>query len=141
MKNPFLKKRKNDYDTYDDGYDDGFYRDEDDDEGVIEDPEDVEDAPAAPAPKGHAARPQGGGMFKVVKPHSYQDGAAIVEHLMDGYAVVLNIEEIEKPAVMRLMDFLLGALQVLGGDLKRVSNTTLVISPNSKAVAEDSEEI
>lgn len=138
MKNPFFKKPRNDYDSYDDSYDNGFYRAEDDEEdGIVGDLED--DAPAlAPrkqAPAGSANR------LKVVKPRGYQDGPSIAEHLVDGYTVVMNIEELERPAALRLIDFLLGALQVLGGELRRVTKTTLVLSPRSGELAEDEEQM
>ena len=136
MKNPF-KKQKSDYDSYDDSYDSGFYRGEDEDEdGVVGG--DVDDEPlAAPAPV--AKRPAAGNkrQVKVVKPHGYQDGPAIADYLVEGYTVVLNIEEIERQAALRLIDFLLGALQVLGGEFRRVTKTTLVLSPRSGDLAEE----
>lgn len=138
MKNPF-KKQKNDYESYDDSYDNGFYRgDEEEEDGVVGD--DVEDEIAPPpAP---AKRPVAGSkrQVKVVKPHGYQDGPAIADYLVEGYTVVLNIEEIERQSALRLIDFLLGALQVLGGEFRRVTKTTLVLSPRSGDLSEDAEE-
>ena len=67
----------------------------------------------------------------------YQDGPAIADYLVEGYTVVLNIEEIERQAALRLIDFLLGALQVLGGEFRRVTKTTLVLSPRSGDLAEE----
>ena len=135
MKNPFMKKMRNDY-SFDDSYDNDFYRGEDED-GVIDDYKE-EETPVAP-PKKSAAAPSAANMVKVIKPRDYQDGPAIADLLVDGYTVVMNIEALERPATLRLVDFLLGAVHVLGGELRRVTKTTLVISPRSGEVVGDDE--
>ncbi|MBE6702560.1 MAG: cell division protein SepF [Ruminococcaceae bacterium] len=138
MKNPFAKKPKSSYDSYNDSYDGGFYRGDEEDDGIVGD---FDEEIAAPAPKKPAAAaPSGSNQFKVVKPRGYQDGPNIADYLVDGYTVVLNIEELERPAALRLIDFLLGALQVLGGGFRRVTNTTLVLSPRAGELADEDEE-
>ena len=137
MRNPFFKKPKNDYDSYDDSYDNGFYRaEEEEEDGIVGEFED--EAPALPPRKPTAA--SSANRLKVMKPHGYQDGPTIAEYLVDGYTVVMNIEELERPAALRLIDFLLGALQVLGGELRRVTKTTLVLSPRPGELAADEEQ-
>ncbi len=132
---PFGKKARNEYD-YEDAYTDSFCRgDEEEDDGVIEEL-DMEDEAADSSAK----RPQksaGNNMLKVVAPRSYDDAPAIVGHLMDGYTVVLNIEAMERAEAMRLIDFLLGALEVLDGDFRPVTKTTLVFSPTAGDVSAD----
>jgi len=129
MKNPFAKNRRSDYENYED-YDSGFYRgDEDEEDGVVDDL--VEDEQPKLPQKRPTQSAATGNMLKVVKPHNYDDGPAIAGYLMDGYTVVMNIEELERAAAMRLIDFLLGALEVLDGEFRRVTKTTLVLSPRS----------
>ena len=133
MKNPFAKNKRSDYENYED-YDSGFYRgDEDEEEGVVDDLIEEEKQPKAPQkrPSQSAAT---GNMLKVVKPRNYDDGPAIAGYLMDGYTVVMDIEGLERAAAMRLIDFLLGALEVLDGEFRRVTKTTLVLSPRSGEV-------
>ena len=133
MKNPFMRK-KNDYETYDDNFDNDFYRGEEDEEdGVIEDIDAEASAPKT-APRRSTQSAATGNLLKVVKPHNYDDGPTIAGYLMDGYTVVMNIEELERPAAMRLIDFLLGAITVLNGEFRRVTNTTLVFSPRTGEV-------
>lgn len=137
MKNPFAKNKKNDYESYED-YDNGFYHgDEDEDDGVVEDLDGENEKLPARRPSESAAT---GNRLKVVKPHNYDDGPAIVGYLMDGHTVVMNIEELERPAAMRLIDFLLGALEVLDGEFRRVTKTTLVLSPRCGEVTGEDEE-
>ncbi|MBO7341934.1 MAG: cell division protein SepF [Clostridia bacterium] len=129
MKNPFAKNRRSDYENYED-YDSGFYRgDEDEEDGVVDDL--VEDEQPKLPQKRPTQSAATGNMLKVVKPHNYDDGPVIAGYLMDGYTVVMNIEELERAAAMRLIDFLLGALEVLDGEFRRVTKTTLVLSPRS----------
>ena len=138
MKNPFNKRARGEYGSYDDSYDNDFYRgDEQDDDGVIDDYA-SDDQPAIPAKK-PAAKDSGANQVKVVKPRDYQDGPIIADYLVDGYTVVMNIEALERPATLRLIDFLLGAVHVLGGELRRVTKTTLVLSPRSGEVVGDDE--
>ncbi|MBE6580731.1 MAG: cell division protein SepF [Ruminococcaceae bacterium] len=139
MKNPFAKNKRSDYESYED-YDAGFYRgDEDEEDGVVDDlGENTESQQPAKRPTQSAAT---GNMLKVVKPRNYDDGPAIAGYLMDGYTVVMNIEDLERASAMRLIDFLLGALEVLDGEFRRVTKTTLVLSPRSGEVTgEDGDE-
>ena len=73
-------------------------------------------------------------MDYIRRPRNYDDGPMIAGYLMNGYTVVMNIEELERPAAMRLIDFLLGALEVLDGEFRRLTKTTLVLSPRSGEV-------
>ncbi len=137
MKNPFTKKPKSDYESYDDNYDSGFYRGtEDEEDGVVDDYE--SSAPKAPA-RHTGKSAASSNMLKVVKPHNYDDGPTIAGYLMDGYTVVMNIEELDRAAAMRLIDFLLGALEVLDGEFRRVTRTTLVFSPRSGEMSVEDE--
>ena len=123
--------------TYDNSYDNDFYRGPGDEEGVIGEDEDEDLIPPMPAPQKKAA--PAGGAWKVVKPHDAQDGLIIADYLVSGYTVVMNIESLERDITVRLIDFLQGAVHVLNGELRRVSKSTFVISPRKGEITEDSE--
>ncbi len=74
--------------------------------------------------------------LKVVRPRSHKDGPAIADHLAAGSTVVLNIESLDRATAIRLIDFLLGAVHVLGGDMKSVTKTTLVFAPRNVGVSD-----
>ena len=74
--------------------------------------------------------------LKVVKPKGYQDGPSIADHLMQGSTVVLNIEDLSREQAIRLIDFLLGAVHVVGGEMKSVTKTTIVFAPRNVGVSE-----
>ena len=76
--------------------------------------------------------------LKVVKPESYKNASQIADHLLNGRTVVLNLESTNKETARRLIDFLTGAAYAIGGDIKKVSNNTYVITPgDSVAVSGD----
>ena len=74
--------------------------------------------------------------LKVVKPQSSADGPAIADYLAAGSTVVLNIEALSREVAIRLIDFLMGAVHVLGGDMKSVTKTTLVFAPKNVGVSD-----
>ena len=67
--------------------------------------------------------------LKVVKPESYKNASQIADHLLNSRTVVLNLESTNKETARRLIDFLTGAAYAIGGDIKKVSNNTYVITP------------
>ena len=139
MKNPFAKKAERDYDSYD-RYDNDFYREEEDD-GIVEEGEDIPaEEPAALPPKRPAAKAENTRLLKVVKPYKADEGSDIAAYLMKGYTVVMNIEELERDATVRLVDFLMGVLCVLDGELRRVTKTTLVLSPRKGEMSGEDED-
>ena len=121
----FGKKDNNDYDKFYDREDDVYENDDDD---------------VTPYGEGKDGGLQVGGgapvSLKVVKPKSYADAPAIADHLSAGSTVVLNIESLDKMTAVRLIDFLLGAIHVLGGDMKSVTKTTLVFAPRNVGVTD-----
>ena len=127
----FSSKKAKDF-TYDDNYDKDFYR-ADLDDGSIGDV--VEEAAPEAAPQKSASI--GAGALKVVKPHAPEDGLVIADYLINGFTVVMNIEALDRAIVIRLVDFLQGALHVLDGELRRVTKTTFVLTPNKGILTEE----
>ena len=123
--------------TYDNSYDNDFYRGPEDEADVI-DEDDNDLIPPVPAPQKKNA-PAAQSSWKVVKPHGAKDGLVIADYLSHGYTVVMNIEDMDRAIVVRLIDFLQGAIHVLGGEMRRVSTNTFVLSPRQGEISEDTE--
>lgn len=120
----FGKKDNNDYDKY--------YRDEDD---IYGEDDDVTTYGEKGKDNGLSLGGQANPVsLKVIKPKSNAEGAAIADYLSAGSTVVLNIESLDRMSAIRLIDFLLGAIHVLGGDMKSVTKTTLVFAPRNVGV-------
>lgn len=137
----FMKKKVKD-DKYDDGfYDPDYYQQKDDtsfdDDEVTEFVPDTPAAPTASAAGGVAFGGNNSGVaLKVVKPTSYSDGPEIADCLAGGSTVLLNVENLDLAATKRLLDFLLGAIHVLGGSMKMVANGTFVFAPRNVGVSD-----
>lgn len=65
----------------------------------------------------------------LVKPERFEDAPSIADHLIDRKTVVLNLESTNKDVARRLIDFLTGAAYANNGQLKRVANSTFIITP------------
>lgn len=76
--------------------------------------------------------------LKLITPKGLADTEKIADYLIAGSSVVLNIEEISSSDVIRFMDYLHGVLHVIHGNMKQVSKTTFVATPNNVGI--DTEE-
>lgn len=65
----------------------------------------------------------------LVKPERFDDASAIADHLNAKRTVVLNLESTNKDISRRLVDFLSGVAYANNGQIKRVANSTFIITP------------
>lgn len=65
----------------------------------------------------------------LVKPDRFENAAEIADHLKDRRTVVLNLEQTAKDVSRRLVDFLSGVAYANEGKIKRVANSTYIITP------------
>ena len=134
----FIKKRtqqeeyQDDLDNY---YDDTYYNDDTADTvGSFDDEEEAADDVKA-APGVSFAGAQAPVALKLVTPKGYDEAPEIADHIANGSTVLLNIEDLDKAVARRLMDFLFGAVHVLGGSTKKVTRTTFVFAPSNVGVS------
>ncbi len=65
----------------------------------------------------------------LVKPERFDDASSIADHLNNKRTVVLNLESTNKDVSRRLIDFLSGVAYANNGQIKRVANSTYIITP------------
>lgn len=65
----------------------------------------------------------------LVKPERFENASEIADHLKDKRTVVLNLESTNKEVSRRLVDFLSGVAYANNGQIKRVANSTFIITP------------
>jgi len=65
----------------------------------------------------------------LVKPEHFEDASTIADHLNNKRTVVLNLESTNKEISRRLVDFLSGVAYANNGQIKRVANSTFIITP------------
>jgi len=65
----------------------------------------------------------------LVKPERFENAAEIADHLREKRTVVLNLEQTNKDVARRLVDFLSGVTYAQDGKIKKVANSTFIITP------------
>lgn len=73
----------------------------------------------------------------LVKPERYEEAAAIADNLCEKRTVVLNLESTNRDIARRLLDFLSGVAYANNGQIKRVANSTYIITPYNVDVMGD----
>lgn len=77
--------------------------------------------------------------LKVIKPKHWDNVNQIADHLISKRTVVLNLEDTNKEEARRMIDFLLGVVYTIEGDIKKVANNTWVITPNNVDLSQDAQ--
>ncbi|MDD6727753.1 MAG: cell division protein SepF [Eubacteriales bacterium] len=73
----------------------------------------------------------------LVKPERFEEAAAIADNFNEKRAVVLNLEGTNRDVARRLLDFLSGVAYAGNGQIKRVANSTYIITPYNVDVMGD----
>lgn len=79
--------------------------------------------------------------LRVIKPSSFDDARDITDTLLSGRAVVLNLEGMDIDLAHRIMDFTFGSCYAINGNLRKVSNYILVITPPGVDISGDFQEL
>ncbi|MBQ7354014.1 MAG: cell division protein SepF [Clostridia bacterium] len=73
--------------------------------------------------------------LKVVRPESFNSVGQIADYLLNHCTVVLNLEATTKDTALRIVDFLNGVAYAIDGQIKSVTNSTYIITPNNVSVS------
>ena len=65
----------------------------------------------------------------LVKPERFEAVAEIADHLREKRTVVMNLEQTNKDISRRLIDFLSGVVYAHEGKIKKIANSTYLITP------------
>ena len=65
----------------------------------------------------------------LVKPEKFENAADVADHLRQRRTVVLNLEQTNKEIARRVVDFLSGVTYAQDGKIKKVANSTYIITP------------
>ena len=65
----------------------------------------------------------------LVKPDRFESASDVAENLREKRTVVLNLESTNREVSRRLLDFLSGVAYAQEGKIKRVANSTYIITP------------
>ncbi|MGP1348899.1 MAG: cell division protein SepF [Stomatobaculum sp.] len=93
--------------------------------------EEAEEKPRFFSRKVTPVRRSSGLEVTLVKPSVFEDAKEIVDNLLLGKAVVLNMEGINTEVAQRIIDFASGATYSMNGRLHKISSYIFIISPES----------
>lgn len=74
--------------------------------------------------------------LKVVAPVQFEEVSIIADYLVAGCTVFLNVENTQREVVRRIIDFLSGVAYSIGGQIKKVTLTTYIITPDNVDVSD-----
>ena len=77
----------------------------------------------------------------VIKPTTVEEEREITETLLNGRAVVINMEGLNVDIAQRIIDFTSGSTFAIHGNLQKISNYIFVASPESVDVSGDFQSI
>lgn len=134
-------KRKEEESYYDPYYSGGYGAKEEENVqemgNVVPDDSDVREVAPKETQKAFGGINEEAVSLKVMAPKTYAEATKVADSLIAGSTVVLNVEALDQAEMLRFMDFLMGVLYVIHGNMKNVSNTTVVVSPSD--IADESE--
>ncbi|MBQ8526274.1 MAG: cell division protein SepF [Clostridia bacterium] len=61
----------------------------------------------------------------------YSDCKDIVRQLKEKKSVIINVDQMDKVTAKRVVDFLSGAITAIDGDIKKISNSIVVVAPSN----------
>ena len=77
----------------------------------------------------------------VKKPTSVEDSREVTEALLNGTAVILNLEGLDLDVAQRIIDFSSGSCFALSGNLQKISNYIFIITPQNVDIFGDFQDI
>lgn len=84
---------------------------------------------------------RGGMEVCMVKPNSIGDAREIADILLDGRAVVINMEGIPTEIAQKIIDFTSGACYAKNGNLQKISNFIFIATPPTIELSGDFEDL
>lgn len=84
-----------------------------------------------------SSRSGAGMVVRIIKPTSVDDEVQIVDTLLDGRTVIINMEGFDLSIAQRIIDFTIGATYAMSGDLQRISNYIFLATPPGVDISGD----
>ena len=73
----------------------------------------------------------------VIKPTNVDDSREVTETLLSGRTVILNLEGLDVDVAQRIIDFTSGACYSMDGNLQKISNYIVIVTPRSVELTGD----
>lgn len=108
---------------------------------VVEDEEPAEKPRLFPAKKVTPVKKNSGLELALVKPTKFDDSKEVVDDLLNGKAVVLNMEGLGSDTAQRIIDFTSGATYSMNGKLQKIAAYIFIITPENVSLSGEFQDI
>jgi cell division inhibitor SepF len=88
-------------------------------------------------PQRNTSDPKASLQVVLAKPETFEEASKIADNLNARRTVVLNLEGVDVAVARRIIDFLSGVAYANNGQIKRVANSTFIITPYNVNVMGD----
>lgn len=78
---------------------------------------------------------------QVIKPVKYEDSVEIVDILLRGRSVIINVEGMNVDTAQKIIDFVSGAAYSIQGNLQMITNYIIIVTPYGVDLTGDFNEI
>ena len=68
--------------------------------------------------------------IETFKPTSFEEVAEIIDNLLDGNPVIVNLSEVRENTAQRVVDLLSGAIYAINGNLCELQKDVYIFTPN-----------
>jgi cell division inhibitor SepF len=71
----------------------------------------------------------------LVEPRAYSEATEIADHLKNKRAVVVNLQRIDTEQGRQIIDFLSGAVYIIGGDIQKIGMSIFLCTPDNVEIS------
>lgn len=77
----------------------------------------------------------------VIKPNAIDEELEIVDTLLNGRTVIINMEGLNVELAQRIIDFISGSTYAIHGNMQKISNYIFLATPNGVDISGDIQDI
>lgn len=78
-----------------------------------------------------AQQPNSSSKIELVEPRVYGDGKEIVNHLLNGNAVIVNFDQMNAKVAFRIVEYMKGATYAISGKIERIDVEIFLCTPQN----------
>ena len=78
-----------------------------------------------------AQQPNSSSKIELVEPRVYGDGKEIVNHLLNGNAVIVNFDQMDAKVAFRIVEYMKGATYAISGKIERIDAEIFLCTPQN----------
>lgn len=89
----------------------------------------------------YSKKTSNGAEVRVFKPTRFEDASEVINTLLSECTVVVNFEGLDVDVAQRITDFVSGACYAVGGNLQKISNYIVILTPKGTDISGEVQDI